>query len=553
MKAATRKIFLSQWARMALLSVIWLGFASGGWAGGGADGSLRPPAESNGDDLFATNAPIFYFDIKVGGTNLTSLKKSPRTYVRVTVRVGEAVYTDVGLHLKGNKLGSFQPVDKKPGLTLNFDKFKHGQKFHGLDKIHLNNCAEDDTYMTEVICGELFRAAGLPAARANHAVVELNGRDRGLYVLKEGLDKTFLRRYFKNTSGNLYDSGMVNDIDEPLQKDSGDATPGQPDLDVLVSAAKEPDLTKRWERLEKLLDLDRFVSFLAMEVMTCHWDGYAMNRNNYRVYHDPATDKLVFIPHGMDVMFTDPSSPLHPFIEGLVARAVLESPEGSRRHLERVSTLLTNLFVLETLTNRIDQLQARIRPVLAAINRKTALEHDEAVDGLRDEIRRRVRHIDWMLGSSDTVSLKFDKEGVAKLSDWRIHDPSGNAILDKVADSDGRQTLHIRAGTDGRCRASWRTEVLVERTRYRFEALVRTEGVVPFKDKKGRGAGIRISGSEEPRSNKVVGTTRWKKVEYEFEVDGDTGNEIELVCELLVTKGEVWFDLDSLKLTRIPD
>ena len=30
---------------------------------------------------------------------------------------------------------------------------------------------------------------------------------------------------------------------------------------------------------------DRFLSFLATEVMLCHWDGYALNRNNFRVYH----------------------------------------------------------------------------------------------------------------------------------------------------------------------------------------------------------------------------------------------------------------------------
>ena len=37
--------------------------------------------------------------------------------------------------------------------------------------------------------------------------------------------------------------------------------------------------------------------------MTWDWDGYVMNRNNYRVYHDLDTGKMVFFPHGMDQMF----------------------------------------------------------------------------------------------------------------------------------------------------------------------------------------------------------------------------------------------------------
>lgn len=57
--------------------------------------------------------------------------------VRITVREGRKVYTNVALHLKGSY--SFQPIDAKPSVTLNFDKFAVGQRFHGLTKIHLNN------------------------------------------------------------------------------------------------------------------------------------------------------------------------------------------------------------------------------------------------------------------------------------------------------------------------------------------------------------------------------------------------------------------------------
>lgn len=553
MNATKRKPGLARAACRTGLIALFLGSLFTGAPKANAQTSSNLPRESDDRALFATNAPLNYFRITITGTNLISLKKNPRVYVRATVRVGDAVYTDVGLHLKGNTLGSFQPVDKKPALTLNFDKFKHGQKFYTLDKIHLNNSAEDDTYLTEFICGELFRAAGVPAPRVTYAVVELNGRDCGLYVLKEGFDKTFLKRHFKDPNGNLYDGGFVNDIDESLKKDSGADPENRTDLEALARAAKEPDLTNRWQQLEKILDLDRFISFLAMEVLTCHWDGYAMNRNNYRIYHDPTKDKLVFLPHGMDVMFTDPLSPLQPYLEGKIARAVLETPEGSRRNGERLATLFTNVFTLKEMTNQINQLQSRIRPVLAAVSRKTAREHDEAVEGLRDRIRDRVIHVDRYLNLPEPASPIYDAAATAKLSGWWTNDPSGTAIMGKVVDSDGRKALHIRAGAGGRCRASWRTQVLLERADYQLEAMVRTVGVISFKDEKGRGAGIRISGSEKPRPNKVVGNSRWKKVVYDFEVNPDTGNEIELVCELLATKGEAWFDLDSIKLIQKRD
>ena len=83
---------------------------------------------------------------------------------------------------------------------------------------------DSETYLTEIICGGMFLAAGVPAARGTHALVELQGRKRGLYVLKEGFDRTFLKRHFKNTSGNLYDGGFLADIDRPVRKSSGSGT-----------------------------------------------------------------------------------------------------------------------------------------------------------------------------------------------------------------------------------------------------------------------------------------------------------------------------------------
>src|SRR5205085_6146121 len=113
---------------------------------------------------FFTNSPIPAIQVEIAGTNLVTLRNNNRAYVRGTVKEGETIYRDVAIHLKG-AAGSFRGLDDPnsgPALTLNFDKFNDRQKFHGLDKIHLNNSVQDPSYMTEIICGELFRAAGVP-------------------------------------------------------------------------------------------------------------------------------------------------------------------------------------------------------------------------------------------------------------------------------------------------------------------------------------------------------------------------------------------------------
>ncbi|HYV28497.1 MAG TPA: CotH kinase family protein, partial [Candidatus Eisenbacteria bacterium] len=184
-----------------------------------------------------------------------------RVVARATVTEGDNVYTNVALHLKG-AAGSFRSIDENPALTLHFDKFVPGQLFHRLEKISLNNSVQDPSYLTEKICREMFVAAGVPAPRADHAVVVLNGRDLGLYVMVEGINKQFLAHYFKNTKGNLNDGGFLKDITEELEKISGENPKDQSDLRILIAAASEPDPAKRLSDLEKVLELDRFISFI---------------------------------------------------------------------------------------------------------------------------------------------------------------------------------------------------------------------------------------------------------------------------------------------------
>lgn len=510
--------------------------------------STGAKAKPDLSDQFFTNGPVPFLKIEIKGTNLTALERNDRAYARATLRDGETVYKDIAIHLKG-AAGSRRDLHDRPALTINFDRFQDHQKFHGLEKIHLNNSVQDQSYMTELLCGELFRAAGVPAARTTHARVELNGRDLGLYVLKEGFNKAFLRRYFKNAEGNLFDGGFLTEISEPLQRMSGKEPNPYAPLKAVVAAAEEPDQVKRMERLERVLDLDRFISFIAMEVMTWHWDGYAMKKNNYRVYHDPDTGKVVFFAHGMDQMFWEPTGPiLLPLdrVEGLVARSVLETADGRQRYRARMASLLTNVFKVDVLTNRMNEVQARIRPVLAAINPSAAREHDDVVNNLRHQIVRRAAFMAQKLMLPEPKIVRFDSSGLATLSDWQQEDRSGTAALDKVA-QDGKQILHIGAGPDGHCTASWRSRVLLEVGRYRFEGLVRTAGVVPLGDQRGEGAGLRMS--QSPRSNKASGDTPWTKLEYNFTVPTET-SEVDLVCELRAIKGEAWFDVGSLQLVR---
>src|SRR5690349_9136147 len=174
--------------------------------------ALRPDPLPGADIFNGTN--IVRINIAIPDAGMRALRGSywggnperERPEVKATVTDGSRTYKDVSVHLKG-AAGSFRPIDDRPALTLKFDKHVKGQTFHGLEKFSLNNSVQDPTYINEKISRELFEKAGIPVPRSDYAIVTLNGRSLGLYVLVEGFNKQFLSRYFKDVSGNLYDGG----------------------------------------------------------------------------------------------------------------------------------------------------------------------------------------------------------------------------------------------------------------------------------------------------------------------------------------------------------
>ena len=537
MRGVTLSERMMRMIQLGVLACLW-----SAWVSRAADSDLVERSHAQEAQELFSRPVVRSLRVELAESEVEALKKDARKYARATIREGTTVYQDVGLHLKG-AAGSYRGLEDKPALTLGFGRFVAGQRFHGLRRIHLNNSVQDASYLNENLSGGLFRAAGVPAARVAYASVEVNGRKFGLYVLKEGFTKDLLKLYFKDPTGNLYDMEPGREVTEHLQKDFGEGPDDWSDLKALAAAAQEPDGAKRWRQLQQVLDVDRFLSFMAIEVMTCHWDGYCLGRNNFRIYQDRDTGRMIFFPHGMDQMFGVGSSagaPWKPNMSGLVAQAIIKTPEGRRQYRQRFATLLTNVFQVGLLTNRINELTAQLRPVLPEIEGQAA--------AVKQRIAERALDLQKQLSLPEPAPASFTN-GEARVAVWRIEPSQGDAKLDQTKESDGKRALHIRVSSA--TVASWRSKVLLEGGRYRFEGVARTAGVVATRDeKKGEGAGIRISGSQQPRNNKLSADSPWQKLEYEFAV-ADLSDEVDLVCELRASQGEVWFDVESLKLVRL--
>jgi spore coat protein H len=467
-----------------------------------------------------------------------------------TVKEGGHVYTNVEVHLKGGA-GSNRPLEDNPGLTLNFEKSAQGQRFHGLKKFMLNNSVQDSTYLNEKICRELFNAAGSPTARAGFAAVQLNGRELGIHVLVEGYNKQFLKQHFEDVRGNLYQTHGNQEITARLDVNSGDDPKNNTGLHALAEAVKEPDPTVRWNRLQQTLDVNRFLTFMALEMMLCHWDGYCMNQNNWRAFHDLRANKIVFIAHGMDQMFgrghdggrRGSDFPLYPPMHGAVAKAVMNTPEGRKLYTVRVGELYTNLFRVDVILKRVDELAAVIGSAMNELGLPEAGNYQRKVQALKTRIERRGQSLAEQLGDGS----KPPEAGLARplqLTSWTTRVYTGQPVFDKSTEGSRSNLLHISTG-NGKCSGSWRSSKLLEPGKYRFEGELRVEGVNSgIKD---AGAGLRISGRRP--IPEISGTSEWKVFTYEFQLEEET--QVEFVCELRAVEGQAWFNTEKLLVVRV--
>ena len=112
---------------------------------------------------------------------------------------------------------------------------------------------------------------------------------------------------------------------------------------------------------------------------------------------------------------------------------------------------------------------------------------------------------------------------------------------------DGRSALYIAAGPA--TSASWRIKALLPRGNYRFAGRAKVVAVKPLPYGLHQGAGLRVAGAVR-QSADLTADSPWQDLETDFRVQAET-EEVEFICELRACGGRVWFDLDSLRVTRM--
>ena len=310
------------------------------------------------------------------------------TWFPATVTVDGETHTRVGVRKKGF-IGSQSST--KPALKLRFDKYVDDQSLGGvMERMTLNNSVQDTSMINTCLALQIFAAAGNPASRCNFATVSVNGKNLGLYVHVEELKAPFLARHFDSADGNLYE-GTISDFTPEfrgtIEKKNNEDADDWSDVDAVVAALADPS-DAGWEALAAIVDLDRFLTYWATEVLVGHWDGYAGNRNNHQYYREPG-GRFVFIPWGPDGTFhldDDPNpfdniSDPPPSVLALTAipNRLYNDDDWRARYVDRLKHLLDAVWHEDELLASVDQMAAIVQQHALPAERAEAAADTERV------------------------------------------------------------------------------------------------------------------------------------------------------------------------------
>lgn len=259
---------------------------------------------------------LHVIDLVIPAVDLPKLVSRADERLHCTITFDGVVLKDVGVRQAGGAYHPYRVYNDKPSLSLNFNEFVKGQDLFGLEKLVLKNQIQDLSLMNEHLTYEVFRRAGLAAPLTAYAVVTINGHMNGIYLLREPINKGFLIRNFGkgNETGNLYE---LNDVFEFVR------APASTDLkhekeesrkhdDIINLAAITAAVPAEFfvQAVAPVVDLDRYLTYFAVEAVTSDMDGFSFHDNNSYLYDRPKDGRFIMIPYGADEAFWASATPM---------------------------------------------------------------------------------------------------------------------------------------------------------------------------------------------------------------------------------------------------
>lgn len=276
---------------------------------------------ANGQAFIDTELPKIYITIDADSLNQILAPENrnsdyeyPATFNFVSSTLDTTIQ-NIGFRLRGNT----SRASAKKSFKVSFNTFTQGAKFYGLEKMNLNGEHNDPSIIRSKLCRDFFRFMEVPGSRANHVELYINNQFKGLYINVEHIDEEFVENRFGSNNGNLYkclwpadlnykgtnpnDYKFGNNGERTYDLKTNVEQDDYSDLAEFINILNNTPLNEFQDKLEEIFDVNLYLKYLVVEILTGHWDAYSFNKNNYYLYKNTQTGKFEFIPYDPDNTF----------------------------------------------------------------------------------------------------------------------------------------------------------------------------------------------------------------------------------------------------------
>jgi len=308
------------------------------------ENEVIPTFEEGSSDYIFDQAKLHTFELNLPAESLAQIDADPSAeeYVKGDLIFKGQTIGPVGIRYKGS-IGAFvgclsgtnwaRPSGFKTCTKLSM-KIKinwedSDRKFYGLKKLQFHSQNNDESQMRDRLGYWLYREMGVPAPRAVHARLVINGEYAGLFSLVEQIDGRFTRYNYEDGKGNLYkeiwplrDNGKPFPDSKYLEalKTNEDEDPS---VEMIRTFAEEIEQTPFDELpavIEKWMVLEEIISYAVVDRMIRNDDGAfhwycnfgGCSSHNFYWYEEPTARTMHLIPWDLDNAFQNIISDANP-------------------------------------------------------------------------------------------------------------------------------------------------------------------------------------------------------------------------------------------------
>jgi spore coat protein CotH len=257
------------------------------------------------------------------------VRSNERRYMPADISIDGYSMDNIGFRIRGNKnypKDTFKIKFSETEMYIGEDQYEYipenvNRRFLGLRRLNLRAAPVDFSFMNEVAGYEIYKILGYPCPRVSWGKLFITEIDesgnifkpkeyKGLYLLTEDIDKSFLNRNFKNPEGNLY---KITDAPASLEYKANLKEfltfDGRRIYELRTNKLQDDysdledfihSINFNWNNIHNVTNMVILAKYFAVSNFIGNWDDYIIHPKNFYLYSDPISG-FVFIPWDIEM------------------------------------------------------------------------------------------------------------------------------------------------------------------------------------------------------------------------------------------------------------